>query len=64
MGGFDAPRLRIEVVGAVADILHRAERNAFIGDGNDTARSISRQHEGFATQIFESLGVGEVYIKR
>ena len=60
MGGLDAPRLRIEVVGAIADVLDGSEWNAFIGDGDDPTRGIGRQHEGFTTQISQSLGVGEV----
>ena len=60
MGGLDAPGLRIEVVGTVADIFHWAESGAFIGDGNDTTSCVGRQHEGFTAQIAESFGVRKV----
>ena len=56
MGGFDAPRLRIEVVGAIADVLDGPKGNAFIGDGDDPTRGIGRKHKGLASEIFQSLG--------
>ena len=60
MGGLDAPGLRIEVVGAIADILHWAESETLVGHSNDTARRISRQHNCLATKVAEGLGVGEI----
>ena len=60
MGGLDAPGFRVEVVGAVADILHGAERDTFVGDGNEATRGICRQHESLAPKVFQSLGVREV----
>ena len=52
MGGFDAPGLGVEVVGAIADVLHRAEGESLIGNGDNSLGSIGRQHEGLATEIF------------
>ena len=60
MGGLDAPRLRIEVVGAIADILHGSEGEAFVADSDDTARDARGQYEGLATEVFEGLRVREV----
>ena len=56
----DAPRLGIEVVGAVTDILYGAEGDTFVSDGDEATRGIGWQDESFATQVFQSLGVGEV----
>ena len=52
MGGLDTPGLRIEVVGAVADILDRPEGDTLVGDGDDAARDVGGQNEGLAPQIF------------
>ena len=60
MGSLDAPRLWIEVVGTIADILHRTEGDTFVSDGDEATRGIGWQDESFATQVFQSLGVGEV----
>ena len=60
MSGFDTPGLRIEVVGAIADILHRAESDTLVGHSDEAPRGIGRQYEGLAPQIFQGLGVGEV----
>ena len=35
MGGLDAPGLRIEVVGAIADILDGPKGETFIGDSHE-----------------------------
>ena len=56
MGGLDAPRLRIEVVGAIADVLDGSEWNAFVGDGDDPTRRIGGKHKGLASEVFQSLG--------
>ena len=57
MGGLDAPRLRIKVVGTIADILNGSEGDAFISDGNDPTRGIGRKHNGLAPQITYSFAV-------
>jgi len=59
VGGLDAPGLRVEVVGAVADILHRSEGDTFVGHGDDSTWGVGRQHKCFATEIFQGIGVGE-----
>ena len=64
MSGLDAPRLRIEVVGAIADILHGAEGDTFVSDGDEATRGIRWQDESFATQVFQGFGVREVYVER
>ena len=51
MGGFDAPGLGIEVVGAVADVLDGTEGDATVGDGHDAARGVGGKDEGLAPQI-------------
>ena len=51
MGGFDAPGLGVEVVGAVADVLGGTEGDATVGDGHDAARGVGGKDEGFAPQI-------------
>ena len=56
MSGFDAPRLRIEVVGAIADVLDGPKGNAFVGDGDDPTRRIGGKHKGLASEIIQSLG--------
>jgi hypothetical protein len=60
MSGLDAPGLRVEVVGAIADVLHRSEGNVLVGDGDEVFGCIGRQHEGLATEIAECLRVGEI----
>ena len=60
MGGLDAPGLGIEVVGTIADVLCRAERIAQIGKGDDATRGIGRENKGFASQIAQGIGIGEV----
>ena len=62
MGGFDAPGFRIEVVGAIADILHRTESDTLVGHGDEAPRGIGRQYEGLAAKVFERFGVGEVHL--
>ena len=42
MGGLDAPRLWIEVVGPVANVLRRPQRATLIGDADDAARGVGR----------------------
>ena len=42
MSGLDAPGFRIEIVGAVTDILHRPDGYAVIGDGNHAARACNQ----------------------
>ena len=61
MGGFNAPGLGVEVVGAGTDVLDRPEGDTTIGDGDDATRRVGREHEGLAAKIFKSVGVGEVY---
>ena len=61
MGGFDAPRLRIEVVGAIADILDGSQRNTLISDGDDAARGVGRQCQSLATEIFQDVRIGDIY---
>ncbi len=56
MSGLDTPRFRIEVVGAIADILDGPKGNAFIGNGDDPTRGIGRKYKGLASEIFQSLG--------
>ena len=60
MSGLDAPGLRIEVVGTVADILHRPDGYAVIGDGDHATRGVGRECEGFATEILQCVSVGEL----
>jgi hypothetical protein len=64
MGSLDAPRLGIEVVGTIADILHRTEGDTFVSDGDEATRGIRWQDESFATQVFQGFGVREVYVER
>ena len=61
MGGLDAPGLRIEVVGPVADVLRRPQRVTLIGDADDAARGVGRQCQSLATEIFQSVRIGEIY---
>ena len=63
MGGLDAPGLGVEVVGTVADVFHRTEGEAFVGDGDDATRGIGGQHEGLATQVAKGIGVGEIDVR-
>ena len=58
MSGLDAPGFRIEIVGAVTDILHRPDGYAVIGDGNHAARGVGWECEGFASKILH-LGILE-----
>ena len=51
MGGFDAPGLGVEVVGAVADVLGGTEGDATVGDGHDAARGVGGKDESLAPQI-------------
>ena len=60
MGGLDAPGLRVEVVGAIADVLCWSQRDALVGDGDEAFGRIGGQHEGLATEIAECLRVGEI----
>ena len=60
MGGLDAPGLGVEVIGAVADVLGGTEGNATVGDGHDATRGVGGKDEGFAPEVAESVGVGEV----
>ena len=60
MGSLNAPGFWIEVVGAIADILHRAEGDSFVSDGDEATRGIGWQDERFATQVFQRLRVGKV----
>ena len=57
VGGSDAPLLGVEVVGSGADILHHAERMALEGDGDDAARGVGVQCQGFAAQVSDGLRV-------
>ena len=43
MGGFDAPGLRIEVVGPVADVLDWSEMETLIGDGDKAPGGVGWQ---------------------
>ena len=61
MGGLDAPWLRIEVVGAITDILDGSQRNTLISDGDDAARGVGRQCQSLATEIFQGVRIGEIY---
>ena len=61
MGGLDAPGLRVEVVGPVADVLHRTERETLIGHGDEAPRGIGWQCQRLATEIFQSVRIGEIY---
>ena len=61
MGGLDAPRLRIEVVGAIADILDGSQRNTLISDGDDAARGVGRRCQSLATEIFQGIRIGDIY---
>ena len=58
MGGLDAPRLGIEVVGAVADVLDRTEGDTLVGDGDDAARGVGWENEGFAAEEFQCILIG------
>ena len=64
MGGLDAPGLRVEVVGAGADVLGGTEGDAFVGDGHDAAWGVGREDEGLATEIFKSVLIGKVDAQR
>ena len=61
MGALDAPGLGVEVVGTVADVFGRSERLPLIGDGDDAARGIGRQHKGLATQVLEGCSEIDIY---
>ena len=64
MSGLDAPGFRIEIVGAVTDILHRPDVYAVIGDGNHAARGVGWECEGFASKILQSVFVGELSLRK
>ena len=64
MGGFDAPGLGVEVVGAGADVFDGTEGDVTVGDGDDATRSVGRENEGLATEIAEGVGIGEVDFQR
>ena len=40
MGGFDAPGLGVEVVGAGTDVLDGTEGDALVSDGHDATRGV------------------------
>jgi hypothetical protein len=60
VGGLDAPGLGIEVVGAVADVLDRTEGDTLVGDGDDAARGVGWENEGFAAEVAESVLIREI----
>ena len=60
MGGFDAPRFRVEVIGAVADVLYRSQRLSLVGDGDDASWGIWWQHECLASEILQRLCIWQV----
>ena len=60
MGGFDAPGLRIEVVGAIADILDGPKGETFIGDSHEAPRGVGWQCQSLTTQVLQSRRIGEV----
>ena len=64
MGGFDAPGLGVEVVGAVADVFGGTEGEALVSDGHDATRGVGREDEGLATEIFKSVLIREVDARR
>jgi hypothetical protein len=64
VSGLDAPGFRIEIVGAVTDILHRPDGYAVIGDGNHAARGVGREYEGFASKILQGVFVGELSLRK
>ena len=64
MSGLDAPGFRIEIVGAVTDILHRPDGYAVIGDGNHATRGVGWECEGFASKILQSVFVGELSLRK
>ena len=64
MSGLDAPGFRIEIVGAVTDVLHRPDGYAVIGDGNHATRGVGWECEGFASKILQSVFVGELSLRK
>ena len=56
----DFPFFRIEVIGACADVLDKSEGTSFKAYGDESARRLFRQHEGFVAQIGNGLLVSEL----
>ena len=62
MSGLDAPWFRIEVVGAITNILHRSERDAFVGRGDEATWSVWGKHERFAAEVLKCLAIGKFHL--
>ena len=58
--GLDAPRLGVEVIGAIADVLDKSEWVPFEAYCHFTTWGVGRQLQGFTTQIGDGLGVSEI----
>lgn len=59
MRAFDFPFLRIEVVGAVADVFHEAEGLMAVGDEGEAARHVGREHHSLFPQVADGLVVAQ-----
>ena len=55
VGGFDAPLLRIEVVGTGADVLHLTEGKTVEGDSDYASWCLVGELEGFAAEVSYGL---------
>ena len=58
--GFYSPGLGVEVVGARAEVVGKAERGVAIGDEDDAARYIGRQGESLTAQVGDGGGVVQI----
>jgi hypothetical protein len=56
---FDAPSFWIEVVGAIANVLHESEGMPKESDDDEAARRFGRQHQRLAAKVADGLGVGK-----
>ena len=56
----DFPFLGVEIIGAVADVLHQSERVSEEADLHQTTWRILWKNEGFMSQVRHSLGIGKL----
>lgn len=50
----------VEVIGAIADIFHEAERLVLVGDEREATRHTERKCHGFFPQVADSVVVAEL----
>ena len=55
-----SPFLRIEVVGAVADVLLEADGHSAVGQYHEATRRVLRQHDSLLAQVGDGLLVADV----